>query len=179
MKKRLAFAFFLCAFLVLPVFGAFSGSLSIQIIQNNPGQEKIWDISYLLEQRITDYFFEKGQIVSSSPIWISDTEAKNNGAFKAALAENLEGGMEYLVRIEVFYAPASETSNPQALLLDNVKKIQWKTYLVKTGLEVASGSAAPGNLTMANNNESGLSDFADFVADKINIGLKNAKNKIN
>lgn len=175
MKNRLAFAFFSVLFLFLPVFGAFSGSLSIQIIQNNPGQDKIWDASYFLEQCITDYFFENGQIVSSSPIWISDTEAKNNSAFKAALAENLEGGMEYLVRVEVFFAPASEISNPQGLLLENVRKIQWKTYLVKTGVEVAGGSALPEALTRANNNESGLAHFANLVASKINSGLKSLK----
>lgn len=173
MNRRFAFAF-ISIFFALPAF-CFSRSLSIQIIQNNPGQDKIWDASYFFEQCITDYFFENGQIVSSSPIWINDTDLKNERAKKAALAENLEGGMEYLVRVEVFYAPADETSNPQALLLENIKKVQWKSYLVKTGVEVASGSAKPDALTSSNNNESGLADFAGFVAYKINSELRNLK----
>lgn len=174
MDKRFAFSFLLLLFLLPSV--CFAKSLSIQIVQNTPGQDKIWDTSYFLEQCITDYFFENGLIVSSSPIWISDVEAvKNERAKKAALAENLEGGMEYLVRVEVFYAPADETSNPQALLLENIKKVQWKSYLVKTGVEVASGSAKPDALTSSNNNESGLADFAGFVAYKINSELRNLK----
>lgn len=172
MKKRIALFSVLFFF---SIAGAFSKSLSIQIIQNNPGNDKIWDTSYFLEQCLTDYFFENGQIVSSSPIWISENDEKNSRALKAALAENLEGGMEYLVRVEVFYAPANETSNPQALLLENVKKIQWTTYSVKTGLEIGGGSALPETLTASNNNETGLADFAGFVAYKINNGLKSLR----
>ncbi len=173
MNKRFVLAFF--SFLVLLPMFCFGRSLSIQIIQNNPGQDKIWDTSYFFEQCITDYFFENGQIVSSSPIWISSSEAKNESAKKAALAENLEGGMDYLVRIEVFYVPANETSNPQALLLENIKKVQWRSYLVKTGIEVASGSAKPGALASKDSNETDLAGFAGLVAYEINSGLENLK----
>lgn len=173
MNKRFVLTFFSFLFL-LPMF-CFGRSLSIQIIQNNPGQDKIWDTSYFFEQCITDYFFENGQIVSSSPIWISSSEAKNESARKAALAENLEGGMDYLVRIEVDYVPAGETSNPQALLLGNIKKVQWRSYLVKTGIEVAGGSAEPGPVASKNSGETDLADFAGRVAYEINSGLENLK----
>lgn len=169
MNKRIGI--FFVALIFLPSL-CFSKSLSIQIVQNNPGQDIIWDTSYFFEQCLTDYFFDNGQIVSSSPIWINDTEAKNKSALKAALAENLEGGMDYLVRVELFYTNADESSNPQALLLENVKKIQWKSYSVKTGLEVSGGTALPEHLTQTNNNETGLADFAGYVAYKINNGLK-------
>ena len=133
-------------FIVLLAFfsasGAFSKSLSIQIIQNNPGQDKVWATSYLFEQSITDYFFDAGDIVSSSPVWISDTDEKNQSALRASLAENLEGGMEVLVRVELFYN-AKDTSNPEAFLLDNIKGVAWKGYSVKTGLELFQGSAKP------------------------------------
>lgn len=175
MKNRVAFVSFFVLFFLGAGFCAFSKSLSIQIIQNNPGQDKIWDTSYFMEQCITDYFFDNGQIVSSSPVWISSTEEKNNSALKASLSENLEGGMDYLVRVEIFYAPAGETPNPQALLLENVKKVQWKIYLVKTGIDVAGGSATPESLTLDNNNELGLADFAGLVAYKINNGLKSLR----
>lgn len=175
MKNRFASAFFSVLIFFGAGFCAFPKSLSIQIIQNNPGQDKIWDTSYFLEQCITDYFFDNGQIVSSSPVWISSTDEKNSSALKAALAENLEGGMDYLVRIEIFYSAAGESPNPQALLLANVKKVEWKSYLVKTGIAVSSGSAVPESLSAENNNELGLSDFAGLVAYKINNGLKSLR----
>ncbi|MBQ0051508.1 MAG: hypothetical protein KBT11_05525 [Treponema sp.] len=175
MKKRwavlgLSFALFFCS-----VAGAFGKSVSIQIIQNHPGQEKVWMTSYLFEQCITDYFFENGQIVSSSPVWINSSEDKNKGALRASLKENLDGGMEYLVRVELIYKPAKQDSNPDAFLLENIQKVQWKTYNVRTGLEVANGSAMPDSVTSQNNNEAGLADLAGFAAYKINSGLKNLK----
>ena len=158
------FAFF-CA------SGAFAKSLSIQIIQNNPGQDKIWATSYLFEQNITDYFFDAGDIVSSSPIWISDTDEKNRGALKASLKENLEGGMEVLVRVELLYN-TSDSSNPEAFLLENIKKVQWKAYSVSTGKQLFEGSAAPEKTNEKNNNEMGLSQFAGLVAYQINTQMK-------
>lgn len=177
MKKRWEIILLsLFIFSTAAVFDCFGKSLSIQIIQNMPGAEKVWDTSLLMEQCITDYFFENGQICSSSPVWMNDSdEGKNKGALRASLAENLAGGMEYLVRVELFFRPAKEDSNPQAFLLENVQKAQWKTYNVKTGVEVANGSALPDAVTKKNNNEAGLADFAGYIAYKINNGLKNLK----
>ncbi len=172
MSKRAAVALFSLLFLPVLCFGR---SLSIQIIQNNPGQSKVLEASYFLEQCITDYFFDNGQIVSSSPIWISDTDAKNQGALKAALKENLEGGMDYLVRVEIFYVPAEENANPYALLLENIKKVEFKAYLVKTGIEVFGGTALPESLSNLKDSEAGLSDFAGYIAYKINSGLRNLR----
>ncbi len=146
-------------------------SMSIQIIQNNPGQEKVWATSYLFEQNITDYFFDTGNIVSSSPVWISDTDEKNRGALKASLKENLEGGMDILVRVELFYN-TGDSSNPEGLLLENIKKVQWKGYYTSTGIEIFEGNATPEKASEKNNNEMGLSQFAALVAYQINNQMK-------
>lgn len=151
--------------------GAFARSLSIQIIQNNPGQEKVWATSYLFEQNITDYFFDAGDIVSSSPVWISDSDEKNKSALKASLRENLEGGMDTLIRVELFYN-TSDSSNPEGLLLENIKKVQWKAYAVSTGAQLFEGSAAPDKPNAKTNNEMGLSQFAGLVAYQINTQMR-------
>lgn len=149
----------------------FAKSLSIQIIQNNPGQERIWATSYLFEQNITDYFFDAGDIVTSSPIWISASDEKNRGALSASLAENYDGGMEYLVRVELFYN-TSESSNPEAFLLENIKKVQWKAYALSTGAQIFEGSAVPEKPSAKTNNEMGLSQFAGYVAYEINTQMR-------
>ena len=153
------------------VSGAFAKSLSIQIIQNNPGQEKIWATSYLFEQNITDYFFDAGDIVSSSPIWISASEDKNKSALRASLDENRQGGMEVLVRVELFY-DVKNSSNPDGLLLNNIKNVEWKAYALDTGREIFKGKAEPERVDSKNNNELGLSQFAGYIAYKINTQMK-------
>ncbi len=173
-KRRVIF---FASFLLLLAAGkSFAKSLSIQIIQKNAGKDSVWATSYLFEQNIIDYFFSTGNIVSSSPIWINDSESeeKNRGALKAALIENREGGMDYLARIEINYS-VNESSNPDAFLLENVKDVSWKIYSLRTDLEVFNGSVKPEKVTSKNNNESGLSDLAGLVAYKISNGLKNQK----
>lgn len=165
-KKILSLAF---AFFCVSAMSA--RSLSIQIIQNNPGQDKVWATSYLFEQNITDFFYDAGNIVSSSPVWISDTDEKNRGALKASLRENLQGGMEVLVRVELFYN-TSDSSNPDGLLLENIKKVNWKAYYTSTGVQIFEGSAVPEKTSKKNNNEMGLNDFASLVAYKINNQMR-------
>lgn len=161
----------LCGIFAMCASAAFSKSLSIQIIQNNPGQEKVWATSYLFEQSITDYFFDAGDIVSSSPVWISDSDEKNLGALKASLRENLQGGMDTLIRVELFYN-TSDSSNPDGLLLENIKKVQWKAYAVSTGIQLFEGSAVPEKPNEKTNNEMGLSQFAGLVAYEINTQMR-------
>ena len=171
MNKRWVISIFFLLVSSLCVSVANAKSLSIQIIQNNPGQEKIWATSYLFEQSITDYFFDTGNIVSSSPVWISDTDEKNRSALTASLKENREGGMDVLVRVELIYN-TSDTSNPEAFLLENIKNVQWKAYAVSTGVEIFEGSAHPEKATSKNNNELGLAQFAGLVAYQINTQMK-------
>ena len=158
-------------FVSFAISSIFAKSLSIQIIQNNPGQDKIWATSYLFEQNITDYFFDAGDIVSSSPIWISSNDDKNRGALKASLAENRAGGMEILIRVELFYN-TSNKSNPEAFLLENIKNVKWKAYAVSTGVELFEGSAVPQQPNEKTNNEIGLSQFAGLIAYQINTQIK-------
>lgn len=167
MNKRWVKSILSAFFVLFCASSAFSKSLSIQIIQNNPGQEKVWATSYLFEQSITDYFFDTGNIVSSSPIWISDSDEKNLGALKASLKENFEGGMDVLVRVELVYN-TSKSTNPEAFLLENIKSVRWKAYAVSTGIEIFEGNAKPEKSNSKNNNEQGLSQFAGYVAYKIN-----------
>lgn len=169
--RRWVKSFFSVSAALLCVSGAFARSLSIQIIQNNPGQERIWATSYLFEQNLTDYFFDAGDIVSSSPVWISDTEEKNSSALKASLRENRDGGMETLIRVELFYN-TGDSSNPEGLLLGNIRKVQWKAYSVSTGAQLFEGKAEPERPTAKTDNEMGLSQFAGLVAYQINTQMR-------
>ena len=166
MKKFLLFSIiiFLTPF-------CFSKNISVQIIQNNPGQDKIWVTTELFEQYVIDCFFDNGQIISNSPIWISSSDSKNRGALRAALRENAIGGMDYLVRIEIFFKTGKNFA-PDFPLLENIDKVSWKVYSVSTGLEEANGSGIPEKITDDNNNEVGISSFAHFITKKINSKIE-------
>lgn len=172
MKKRWG-----CSLILLLLLTAIchAKTISVQVVQNNPGQERIWETTTLVEQSIIDYFFDDGNIVSNSPIWISSSDdKKNHGALNAALIENSEGGMEFLVRVEVFFN-TSKSSNPDAPLLENIEKVEWKIYSVDSGKEVSSGNEKPQKITLSNNNELGIKTFAYLVSGKINKALDGRK----
>ena len=106
--KKYFFAF-IFAFASAAAFSR-ANSVSIQIIQNNPGQEKVWVTSQLFEQSVINFYFDAGRIVSNSPIYISSNDSdENRKALRAALIENNDGGMDYLVRIELFYKSSNSS----------------------------------------------------------------------
>ena len=168
MKKRWALSV-----LLMWIFVGFASakSISVQVIQNLPGQEKVWDATRVFEQGVIDYYFYEGNIVSNSPIWINSTESENRGALGAALIENYDGGMEYLVRFELFFRNANST-NPNAPLLENIEKVEWKIYSTESGQVIKSGSGTPAKKVFDNNNEAAISQFAALTAKNASSQLK-------
>ena len=155
--------------LLLAMTALFAKNISIQIIQNNPATDgNVCASSSLIEQTIIGYFFDSGHIVSTSPVFIGTDS--DTASLKSALKENAEGGMDYLVRVEVDYVPNS--GNPDLILLENIQKVSWKNYAVATGKELSAGSEKIGTVNRQNNNETGVTSFANLVAAKINAGLR-------
>ncbi|MBQ7159228.1 MAG: hypothetical protein IJS09_07395 [Treponema sp.] len=155
--------------LLLSMAALFAKNISVQIIQNNPATNgNVCASSSLIEQTIIGYFFDSGYIVSSSPVYIGTD--KDSGSLKTALKENAEGGMDYLVRVEVDYT--ADSTNPEAILLANIKQVTWKNYAVSTGKELSAGSEKIGTVNRQDNNENGVTSFANLVAAKINAGLR-------
>ena len=76
-----------------------------------------------------------------------------------------------LVRVELFYN-TKDSSNPDGLLLENIKKVQWKAYAVSTGIQLFEGSAEPEKPNERTNNELGLSQFAGLIAYEINTQMR-------
>ena len=163
---------------LLFIFVAFSvhakaKALSAQIIQNNPGQEKTWATSEFFEQSVINYYFDSGRIVSNSPIYITTNDSeKNRKALRAALIENNDGGMDYLIRIELFFK-MSKTVAPDIPKLGNLDKVEWIVYNVGTGVEISSGSKKPSKVTTSNDNEIGIESFAYEVVEELTSSFDN------
>ncbi len=150
-------------------------NLNFQVVQNNPGQEDVFQMSYLFEQALADFFFESGHIVSNSPVYITngDTEA-DKAELKRVLIETLMGSMDILIRLEVNYIPEKANSS-EVYVLDSIKNVEWKNYNARNGQLISSGEAETGPVDPQNNNETGVYNFASLVASKISSTLKNSK----
>jgi hypothetical protein len=157
-------------FFSLSAASVFCTSLSIQIVQVQPGQDKICQTSQLFEQSVIDFFFESGHIVSNSPIYISTTGEKDEADLHQAIYDASAGYLSYFVSIAIQYAPA-ESVNPDMPRLADIKSVSWKTYSVASGQELAEGTMVPGAVTADTDNENGIISFAGLAAAKISAGL--------
>lgn len=151
---------------------AFSASISLQVFQKNPGQEKIWETSQIFEQSALDFFFESGYIVSNSPCFISTDERSDKLEINHSISDARAGQLEYYSEIALFFADKINSSSEDALL-EHIKKVQWKIFDCKTGNVVFEGENVPEKITKKNNDEYGVILFAQEVA--LNIKSKLGK----
>ena len=156
------------------VFISFSHSknLNFQVIQNNPGQEDVFQMSLVFEQALADFFFESGHIVSNSPVYITKGDSQADKAeLKRALVETLLGSMDVLIRLEVSFIP-EKANSPEVYVLESIKNVKWSNYNAKNGQLISTGEASPGTVDPQDNSESGVYNFASLVASKISSTLK-------
>lgn len=165
--KKIVFVFVLL--FSVPI--CFSESLAIQIVQSSGTDSRIFATSYLFEQSIIDYFFSSGHIVSNSAVFVkSDDEETNKKEFNRVMKETVEGGMEWLVRVEVEYG-VKNSRNPESFLLDNITKVTWTSYSSKSGKKVSSGTEKPSSSAAKDNSEHGITGFSNKIASKISAEI--------
>lgn len=148
--------------------------INFEIVQNNGTKEEVFAISNIFEQALSDFFFESGHIVSNSPVFILTDEEASNADLKKVLVDTMLGSMDVLVRLQVNYIE-NNANNADAVLLESVKDVSWKNYNPKNGKMISGGSESVGKIDSTNNNESGVYNFASFVASKISSTLKSSK----
>ncbi len=138
--------------------------MSIQIVQNNPGQTKIWATSQYFEQAMLDYFFGQGKIVSNSPIFVDDGDSRARSSdLRYSLLENQKGGMDYLIRVDVFFRTTNSASSERPAL-SMIESVSWKVYDVLSGAEVGDGSMKTQKVAKGRDNELGIAELAEKVA---------------
>lgn len=160
--------------LLISLVSAVSASanvVSFQIIQHDPGQEKVRASSYVIESRLFDFFFEKGIVITNSPTAVSSSGEKDEELYYEALSEASSGFCNYFISITIDYKTQNST-NPDALILSNIEKINWKVFDLKTGKSVASGSRIAKEVKSNKDNEKGISEFTVQVAQDIYGSLK-------
>lgn len=158
--KKLA----LLALVIASAAGANAVSVAFQIIQHDPADAGIRNSSYIIEESLFGFFFDKGIIVSNSPAAVSDGD--DSAVFKKSLEEAREGDVDFFIEITGDY-DSSQSANPEAALLENIQSVSWSIIDVGSGAAVHSGRKSPPAVSGIKNKRKGLADFAAGIAEDI------------
>ena len=159
------------ALLLCALSYASAAAVSFQIIQHDPNQSEIRSSSYVIENTLFDFFFEKGCIVTNSPTAVSASSSEDQGIYYRSLDEASEGGCTHFIVITVDY-DTSRSTNPVALILSNITSIGWTLFDVKSGAAIAQGSKDVGTVSARQDNENGIRSFMRLVASDMYAALR-------
>ena len=159
MKKALFAAVF-----ALAVFSASAKSFSLQVVQKNTPGDEVFDSSYVVEQAILDYFFERGMIVSNGAVFVSKNDAaQDKSQMRRSMIDAKVGSMDLFVKLELDYS-VLDSANPTAILLSNIKGADMEIVSLSQNKTIASGTFTPPAATDLNNNRMGVETFAKKIA---------------
>lgn len=166
MKKTLFALIFICT-----AFSLSAKSFSLQVIQKNTPGEVILDTSYVVEQAILDYFFERGMIVSNNTVLVSQNdEVEDTKALRLSFIEAQCGCMELFIKLYLNYT-IKDSLNPTAILLSNIKNAEIEIVSIETTEVLVKGTYTPRPVTAQNNNRGGVESFATDIAKDIQAKL--------
>lgn len=162
MKKAL-----LALVCALTFFHAFGESFSLQVVQKNTPGDDVFDSSYVVEQTILDYFFERGMIVTNGSVLVSKNDAvKDKTDIRRSMMEARIGSMDLFVKLSLNYS-VLDSANPTAILLSNIKSADMEVVSLAQDKVIASGKFTPPQTTELNNNRVGVESFANDIAIKL------------
>ncbi|MBR5964831.1 MAG: hypothetical protein IK015_01760 [Treponema sp.] len=164
-KSLLAFTFSLLSFC------AFSKSFSLQVVQKNAPGDQVFDASFVVEQTILDHFYDRGMIVSNNAVLVSKNDAAQDKTdLRRSMIEAKIGCMDLFVKLCLNYS-ALDSANPTVVLLSNIKSADLEIVSLEENKTICKGKFTPPALTDLNNNRSGVEDFAEDIANKIQAEL--------
>ncbi len=162
MKKAL----FAIAF-VFAIFSASAKSFSLQVVQKNTPGDEVFDSSYVVEQAILDYFYDRGMIVSNGAVLVSKNDvAADKTEIRRSMIEAKIGSMDLFVKLELNYS-VLDSANPTAVLLSNIKGADMEIVSLSQNKVIASGTFTPPATTDLNNNRLGVESFAKDIANEM------------
>lgn len=153
----------------LTSYPALASSLAIQIIQYEQGQTALRPASYVFEDSVMDYCFERGFIVSNVPAVIG--KGDRDIIQTIAMNEAAAGKQDFYVAVALTYNTASST-NPDAVRLSNIGSIEWTAYRLSDSSRCGSDSISRSQIATEDDTEEGFTVLARQVASRICMELK-------
>ena len=146
-------------------------SFSLQIVQRNTGGETIFDTSYVVEQAIMDYFFDRGAIVSNNSVIVSNNDdTKEKTQLHRSFVEAQEGCMNLFIKLFLNYA-LEDSTNPSAVLLSNIRDAEVEIVSVSDSNVLLEEKFIPEKVNSFNDDRGGVESFATDIAVEIQARL--------
>ncbi len=155
---------------LLTMFSASASAISFQVVQHDSCQDKIRLSSYVMETVFFDYFFDSGYIATNIPTVHSYSEAEDEDIFYRALEDTKTGFCKYLIMIVIEYDD-SNSKNSDAILLSNIKKVDWLVYDALSESLLDKGERVVGTVSDKSDNVGGVKDLAKKLATDINSAV--------
>ncbi|MCR5762773.1 MAG: hypothetical protein K6G00_05245 [Treponema sp.] len=168
--KKLCRPKFIMALLIMMGFvvnAATAAAISFQIIQHDSSQDKIRSASVVVENTFFDYFFDQGNIVTNFPTAVSFSTSEDQSIYYKSLDDSKEGLCHYFIALIMEY-DTSDSYNPEAVVLQNIKEIKWSLFDAKTGNKLSDGNKKVGKIKDSSNNRNGVAVLSRAVATEIN-----------
>ncbi len=169
MKKWTLLCVFLATGLVLSRVHALD--VSVQVIQRDKGLNRVIETSYFVEDIVMECMFDMGYVTSNLPVEQVDDRTDLNGLCTDNIFRCSEGSADYYAMI-LLDIDMQNTSNPEAVLMSQVKNVNWSVYNVSTGNVLKSGEIDTKN-TKYDNSDRGVKKLAQNVSRLINESLNN------
>ena len=141
-------------------------SVAFQIAQHEDSRSDVRPSCYQIESGLFDFFFDKGMIVSNSPVFVSNDSGEQDVVFNESMMAAEQGGVGYFIEILCEFDVA-ESTNPDAALLENIKAVSWKVVDLKTDKVLGSGKKVPPSAKLYKKAEKGVRDFSHGIATDI------------
>ena len=150
--------------------------VSFGLLQHDFSSTEVRSSTYIMENSLLDYFFDRGYVVTNEPAFVSSGEADDQKFLKTSLEDLREGGAEYFFLLSLNY-DTQNSANPEGDLLSNLSSVDWKLYKVLDGLLVDSGEKTTGRVPYEINNANGIADFSYELAIQMVRAMKNESSR--
>lgn len=161
--KKLKYIFSFVAVFFAATVCASASVISFQIIQHDKSQSNVRESSYVVENALFDFFFDKGFIATNSPTETTSKASEDLKVFSQALAEAKMGHCNYFVVLTIDYDVKLST-NTKGSFLSNIDSISWELYNANTSTKIADGTREVGVVSVQKNNERGIINFINEIA---------------
>lgn len=140
--------------------------VAFQIAQQEESGSDVRTACYQMETSLFDFFFDKGIVISNSPVVVTRDESEREVMFNQSMMEASQGGVKYFVEIVCEY-DVSGSTNPEAALLENIRQVTWKVIDLNTDKVLGSGKRVPPAARNYRKAEKGVADFSFGIAGDI------------
>jgi len=166
-KKQLAAILLVLAF---TVSCSWSKELSFQIVQHNNTQEKVCEQTLVIEDKMLDYFFSHGNIVTNEPA-AAVKDGSDEIVWKAAFAAAAAGGSQYFVQLRLYYDTEAAT-NPESVALSNLDYVTWTITDVQSGENLVDMKDIVNRSVLGKDDADSVREYAAKIAEQIQKVLK-------